>query len=244
MGAKKAAAGSKAKSKAADRVFMKNLSKAVKEEAAKKAQAPKASAPKASSDGEKKAATAKPAGKKASAPKPKPVGGSKTGATPRGSMPSTAKGNAEKAALAKELRSLLGKLDADGLSFLLEQARVHLYNMEAERLDRLRAGLGGGGDAAPQQPSLRIERSESGSSYYIIRNNAYTMFTSEEMLALVRIGHSYTVDGEAAKALEGWMERERRDALSELYRPNPNEHPFCELARVIRKTFKAPPPRN
>jgi hypothetical protein len=242
----------KAAGKAADKVFMKNLSKAVKEEAARQAAAPKpakvaaaTTPPTGAKSGAKKPAVKKVAASGASTRKSAPPARKARAGTAK-ATPAGKKGDQEKNALAKELKSLLGKLDADGLAFLLEQARVHLYNMEAERLDQLRAGVGGkdsaGAKAAP--PRLRIERSESGSSFYIILNNAYTMFTYEEMLALVRIAHSYTVDGEAAKALEGWMERERRDALSELYRPVSAEHPFCELARLIRKTFKAPPPRS
>ena len=48
----------------------------------------------------------------------------------------TAPKDSEKDTLAKELRSLIPKLDTEGLRFLIEQANVHLYNMQVDVLNR------------------------------------------------------------------------------------------------------------
>jgi hypothetical protein len=45
-------------------------------------------------------------------------------------------GSADTSALAKELRLLIPKLDVEGLSFLVEQAKVHLYNMQVDKINR------------------------------------------------------------------------------------------------------------
>ena len=43
----------------------------------------------------------------------------------------------EKDSLAKELRGLIPQLDAEGLAFLVEQARIHIYNMQVTELNRI-----------------------------------------------------------------------------------------------------------
>jgi hypothetical protein len=73
------------------------------------------------------------------------------------------------AALARELRSLIPRLDAEGLVFLIEQAQVHLYNMQVDELNRSRESLGAaktktakprGQSAAEDAEEIRIEGSE------------------------------------------------------------------------------------
>ena len=42
----------------------------------------------------------------------------------------------DRESLAKELRSLIPKLDEEGLTFLIEQAHIHLYNLQVDSLNK------------------------------------------------------------------------------------------------------------
>lgn len=181
-------------------------------------------------------AKAKPASAKAAA-KAKPAAGKEAKAERAEAE--------EKALLLKDLRALLPRLDAEGLSFLLEQAEVHLYNMEAEaleasRAERQRRAAERRGIAPGAAGGLALVRSESGSSYYVEAGEASVMFTKEETLALVRLAHGNPDDLEAARALGAWLERERRDVLDELRLPGASGPALKELARLLRSSFKKP----
>jgi len=238
-----------------DKAFVKNLGDAMKEEARRKSRKGLPAFPLAERDGtvtdEAEAESVAAAGRKDS-PKRTAVAAAKEEkqASPKGKPKETkavreaqAKAAEEaKAQLLKELKAILGKLDAEGLAFLLEQARVHLYNMEADRLDALRDSMAATSSAAgkPAASPLRIERSESGSSYYVVQNGAYIMFSPPEMAMLARLAHGNADDYDAAQALAKWLEKERSDALSELWRPVQSGHPLAGLVAVLRKTFKKP----
>lgn len=242
-----------AKKKAAiDKAFVKNLGDAMKEEARKKSRKGLPAFPLAARDGssiEEAGAESETSDARSESLENKGVAPAKeakqTGPKGRTKAAREAQAKADeeaKAQLLKELRAILGKLDAEGLAFLLEQARVHLYNMEAERLDALRDSMAATAPAAgkPATPSLRIERSESGSSYYVVQNGAYIMFSPPEMAMMARLAHGNADDYDAAQALSKWLEKERSDALSELWRPVQSGHPLAALVAVIRKTFKKP----
>jgi len=245
-----------AKKKAAvDKAFVKNLGDAMKEEARRKSRKGLPAFPLAAQDGaaagEAEAESGETAGPEdasgrravAAAKEGKQAGSGGTAKAAKAASAAQAKAAEEaKAQLLKELKAILGKLDAEGLAFLLEQARVHLYNMEADRLDALRDSLAAGASptARPAASALRIERSESGSSYYVVQNGAYIMFSPPEMAMLARLAHGNVDDYDAAQALSKWLEKERSDALSELWRPVQSGHPLAALVAVLRKTFKKP----
>jgi hypothetical protein len=239
------------KKAAVDKAFVKNLGDAMKEEARKKSRKGLPAFPLAARDGSVSGGAEAKAGavaRRKDSPKRTAVAKEKKEAKSRGSAKAAraagetqAKATDEaKAQLLKELKAILGKLDAEGLAFLLEQARVHLYNMEADRLDALKDSMAGSAPAAGKAAALRVERSQSGSSYYVVQNGAYIMFSPPEMAMMARLAHGNADDYDAAQALAKWLEKERSDALSELWRPVQSGHPLAPLVAVLRKTFKKP----
>lgn len=163
----------------------------------------------------------------------------------------TKPGKERRPALLQELKKLIEELDEEGLDFLLEQAHVHRYNMEVERLneaeERKAAREGGGassGGSAPRAPALRIERSKDGNTYHVVSAGRYKMFSADEMLALVRIAHGNPNTEEAARGLHRWMSRERIDALADLGISGPSDPSLQTLSRLIVKTFAKPQPKK
>ena len=87
--------------------------------------------------------------------------------------------------LAAELRSMMKDLDEEGLAFLVEQARVHLHNMNVIRLEEELAAAsrsdkkGAAKKSASRLPAadFRIDRSPSGATYHIFSGGKWKMFT-------------------------------------------------------------------
>ncbi|MDR1307566.1 MAG: hypothetical protein LBK74_08340 [Treponema sp.] len=138
--------------------------------------------------------------------------------------------------LARELRSLIPRLDAEGLSFLVEQARIHLYNMQAEELNKTLAGRA----AQPARgDSFRLEGSGSGSSYYIVYNNDWIMFSRDEMAQAARIVSAPGTDMEIRERFYRWLERERRDVLVSIPMADRFDEKLKTLTALIKRNFKA-----
>ena len=161
--------------------------------------------------------------------------------------------DSEKDALAKELRSLIPKLDAEGLRFLVEQANVHLYNMQVDILnqraaDGAEAKKSGGGksrgaakaansEKAPAE-ELRLEGSESGSSYYIVFRGQWLMFSRDEIARMVRIVSAPVSDLERLEHLFNWLERERRDIFAAIPIADKFDERLKKIAAMLKKNFK------
>jgi len=156
--------------------------------------------------------------------------------------------------LASELASLIPEIDEEGLAFLIEQARVHLYNMEVERLEEKARDLaesdvtsksraGSGRKKGPEKPSgygdFRLERSSSGSSYHIISAGKWKMFNDGEMLSIVRIAQSKDPILEVTKRLCDWFETERPDTFADLELGDHHDPRMKELVLFLRKKFAA-----
>jgi hypothetical protein len=144
----------------------------------------------------------------------------------------------EREALAKELRALIPQLDAEGLSFLIEQARVHLYNMQAAELNKTLSHEEAKAPKRNPATGFRIEGSESGSSYYLVYNNQWIMFSREEMIQIAGIASSEGTDLEIRDRLFTWFERERRDVLASVPMADKFDDRLKKLAVLIKKTFK------
>jgi len=129
--------------------------------------------------------------------------------------------------LAKELRRLIPKLDEEGLAFLVKQSHTHLYNM---KVDAFNSSLINGNErkkensvrkmnlkSLPQgnedQWFSEVNKSASGSNYYIVYNNEWIAFTEKEIAAMVKIVFSQGADMEIRERLFIWLSRERSDLL-------------------------------
>ena len=161
----------------------------------------------------------------------------------------TSSKNREQVLLANELQSLIPQLDSEGLAFLVEQARVHLYNMQVDKLNkaavdvntasRRAAGIARNQKAAkPQNEKLRIDGSESGSSYYLYYRNSNIMFARDEIIHLVKIAKAPGTDLEIRERLYNWFERERKDIFALLPMADKFDDRLKALAALLKKNFK------
>ena len=159
--------------------------------------------------------------------------------------------------LAKELRSLIPRLDEEGLAFLIEQAQVHLYNMQVDALNNTlvksqeRSAIAavaknaGKGTAKPGKAGQNtasdgfseIKMSESGASYYIVYNTEWIMFSKDEMIKLVKIAGGEGTDLEIKERLFNWFTRERTDLLRSAGIANKFDNKLSSLAGILKQTY-------
>ena len=153
--------------------------------------------------------------------------------------------------LAKELRSLIPKLDEEGLAYLVEQAQVHLYNLQVDALNktiiksRQRAaakntaaktvGKGAAKNAAGSDGFNEIKVSDSGSSYYIVYKTEWIMFSKDEMVKLIKIARGEGTDLEIKERLFNWFARERTDLLRSAGIANKFDNKLKSLAVLLKK---------
>ena len=165
------------------------------------------------------------------------------------------KTDAQREAIAKELRGLIPQLDSEGLAFLVEQARVHLYNMQVDKLNMAAEAANAasvkaasaakaagikrtGGTQKTGGGGLRLEGSESGSSYYIYYRNGNIMFSRDEMVRLVKIANGAGTDFEIRERLFNWFDRERKDVFAFLPIENRYDDTLKVIATLLKKTFQ------
>jgi hypothetical protein len=164
--------------------------------------------------------------------------------------------NTEQEKLTKELKALIPKLDEDGLTFLIEQAQVHLYNMQVDELNKTieknakreaarkpapgtKAGKAAAGTASGGTGGFNeIKISDSGTSYYIVYKTEWIMFAKEEIMALVKIASGKGTDLEIKERLFNWLARERSDLLRSAGIAAKFDKKLTSLAGLLKKTFK------
>jgi len=154
--------------------------------------------------------------------------------------------DAQRELLAKELKSLIPKLDSEGLAFLVEQARVHLYNMQVDELNEAAIAADSArqksrtisGKAKSSDGTMRIDATESGSSFYLQYRNDNIMFSRDEMIHLVKIANGDGSDLEIRERLYAWFDRERRDIFSLVPIANKFDDKLKSLSALIKKNFK------
>ena len=161
------------------------------------------------------------------------------------------KADSKQESLAKELRGLIPKLDSEGLAFLVEQARIHIYNMQVTALNQATLSKAAAASAAsprkgaivkkPSQPkneNMRIDGTESGSSYYLYYRNGSIMFSRDEMTHLVKMVNADESDLEIRDRLFRWFERERMDIFAVVPIADKFDERLKTLVKIIKKNFK------
>lgn len=161
--------------------------------------------------------------------------------------------------LAQELVSLIPSLDEAGLAFLVEQACVHIHNMEIERqeaeeamaakaekpagkktgkkAETLAGKKSSGGQVKESPANFRIERSSSGSSYHLISGGKWKMFNEDEMMAIVKIAGAADPVNEVAYRLHAWFTGERPDTFADLEIGDRHDPKMRELVLFLRSKF-------
>jgi len=143
-------------------------------------------------------------------------------------------------ALAAELSSLIPELDSEGLAFLVEQARVHLYNMRVAELED--AAVEAERASTRVHPAaiadeFQIHAAGSGSSYDLVWHDKWKMFTDEEMLAMVRITSNKDPVVDVGGRLYRWLLAERGDVLADIPFSGLADPKLKKLVALLRKTF-------
>lgn len=152
--------------------------------------------------------------------------------------------------LAQELIELIPQLDEEGLAFLIEQSRVHLYNMEVEKLNEAQqkvieasnrkvetASKKLGKKVAAQGNEYNIKKSAASGSYHLQHGGNWKLFTEEEMLALVRIAKEKKPQAEVIDDMVDWLDKERPDTYSDLNINPDSDEDIKALIKFLQKTF-------
>ena len=149
----------------------------------------------------------------------------------------------EKETLTKELRSLIPKLDEEGLAFLVKQAHTHLYNMQVDALNqtiikdekRKTSIAGEKKKAAKEAGFTNIKQSSSG--YHILFGTQWISFTNNEISLLIKIAKSKDPDLEVRGRLYNWLNHERRDVLITASIPNKFSDTLKSFRSLLKKSF-------
>ena len=155
--------------------------------------------------------------------------------------------------LSSELTLLIPQLDEEGLIFLIEQARVHLYNLEIDRFEAENELLSdekthkgsakttkGSSNLKKQEQAkanFRIEKSADGNNYNLISVGKWKLFNDEEMLSMVKIAQGPDSITEVATRLHLWLMRERPDTFGDLDIGDAHDPKMKELVTFLRHTF-------
>jgi hypothetical protein len=159
----------------------------------------------------------------------------------------------QKAALIKELKALIPKLDSEGLAFLVKQSRIHLYNMQVDELNNatraahlasIRSAKSTGAGKKPsikntaKDEKLRIIGTDSGSGYFLFYQNGNVAFSRDEMIRLVNIVNAGGSALDVTERLFNWLKRERSDVFHLIPIADKFDSRLKSLAVFIKKNFK------
>jgi len=156
------------------------------------------------------------------------------------------KKSTEKDNLAKELKTLIPKLDEEGLAFLVKQAHVHLYNMQVDALNQTMIKDEQRKSKTVSKPKktegngrfIDIKISDSGSGYHILCNSEWISFTVKEITAMVKIVKGEGSDLEIRERLYNWLLHERSDLLNTAYIADKFDEKLKSLIILLNKNFK------
>ena len=159
--------------------------------------------------------------------------------------------------IVSELYKLIPQLDHEGLVYLVEQAKIHIYNMKVDEHNKAvlveagksvsdagktgKAGKATAGGAKSVARNFSIKGTESGSSYYLYYGTNSIMFSRGEMTHLAKIANGPGTDLEIGERLYNWFDRERKDIFALVNIKNKFDEKLKMLVSVIRKGNKYSP---
>lgn len=153
--------------------------------------------------------------------------------------------NDERTGELAELLAIAKLLSGDDFAFLLSQARILYGNAqfysEATKTAAEESAAAGKGELPEGESGkgggLRIEKSQRGSSFHIVRDGKWKMFSETEMLMMVKISKGKESDKTLGRKLYHWLEAERPDAFPDLAISGPGDEALAELAALLRTKF-------
>ena len=156
--------------------------------------------------------------------------------------------SSEKESLAKELKTLIPKLDEEGLAFLIKQAQVHLYNMQvdvlnqtiikdSQRKDKQQKKSSAGVNKKSVNKTGFIDAKISGSGCHILYGNDWISFSNSEITSMVRIAKGEGTDMELRERIYNWLTRERSDILLTAGIANKFNDDLKSLITLLKKNF-------
>jgi hypothetical protein len=129
--------------------------------------------------------------------------------------------------LVQTLHDLVSDLDEGGIQFLINQARILIYNKQVEEINRKVADSKTVGQKKkkktteaekvtkkpPPAPEVEIVERSDGKHFFIVIRGYRIYFTLDEMKKLVKICHLAGDPADAAHRLYNWFKRFRSDFL-------------------------------
>jgi len=167
-------------------------------------------------------------------------------AKPKTTAKKTVKKSAEADNLAKELKSLIPKLDEEGLAFLVKQAHVHLYNMQVDALNQTMIKDEQRKSKTVSKPKkvtetgnfFDIKVSDTGAGYHILCSNTWISFTVKEITTMVKIVKGEGSDLEIRERLYNWLSHERSDFLNTAAIADKFDKKLTLLINLLNENFK------
>jgi hypothetical protein len=164
----------------------------------------------------------------------------------RTTVKKSGKKSAELNNLAQELKSLIPKLDEEGLAFLVKQAHVHLYNMQVDALNQTMIKDEQRKNKTAEKPKkvvktgghFDIKISETGAGYHILASNTWVSFTTKEVTNMVKIVKGEGSNLEIRERLYKWLSGERADFLSTASIADKFDDKLTALINLLNENFK------
>ncbi|MCL2720855.1 MAG: hypothetical protein FWD47_05900 [Treponema sp.] len=156
--------------------------------------------------------------------------------------------------LAKELKSLIPKLNEEGLAFLVKQANIHIYNMQVDELNNtiikekqrdLAAAVRSQKTVKTVKTVKTKVKSEgftdikmTSSGYHILYGRLWISFTKGEITSMVKIVKGEGSALEISERLFNWLSRERTDILITASIANKFNDELKSLISLLKMNFK------
>ena len=157
----------------------------------------------------------------------------------------TAKAGSQKELLAKELKSLIKKIDTEGLVFLLKQAHVIIHNQEVDRINEEMSKLSAAGKRVREEKAktrapypVDIEEGAGGKHFVLVVAGKRKMLARDEMRKLVAICQNASGAPNAAARMFNWLKTNRSDILLDTGITNARSTTLASVYDIIKKRYK------